>query len=709
MSFVHPALLYALALGAIPIIIYYLMRFRSLKVPWGANYVLERALERLKKHLYLEQIILIALRVLALAALVTAFARPITRAATAALTGTGVHRVLLVDGSYSMLAGEGKKTQWRKAGEVMNKLTATWGRGEKWSLCLAGRAPRWIVGDAPVESAEQSAEIIESLEPEETGISLAAALEEVLNRVGGRKTEIYIVGDDQAVSWRGMDKVEIPAGGDLTFYWVNVSTADRENAAVTRVEVSHERVLAGHPCRVFVRVKNFAETPVEDLEVDIMAGGRHASKKRLSLLPGQEAWAHADIRFEETGSHYVSGRLADDVLPYDNTMSAGLEVTDGLSVLVIRDPAKSGKFDSSFGFLQLMAQVSERMEQSGGTYSRRARFEVLPPCPPDCPGEKMREADIVIVDGGSSLSASLAEKLHGFVRSGGCVLLAPDDTVNSGSWNDILAGSGIMPARLGPLHVEPLGGEEFQQLSRSGFKTAPLRSFETMDDGDITAVRFYSWFELREPAEDCGVLASFNDGSPFALVREQGIGSVILLAAGLNCRNNSLIVRETGYALAARVLMAGHSAGIYPRTVATGVPVKLRLKEEKAPAGVQFDTGGGESRSMNVENTSWGPVATLPGGADRSGHASVLVVRTDGHERFWYGIQGARTDSDLAPMQADLKTRVVEKLELAEAASWDELNTILASSRRGRERYGWVMGVLLALLLGEMAMQRRFV
>ena len=58
MNFFYPSFLWALSLGAIPIIIYYLMRFRSLKVDWGATYVLERALQRLRKKLYLEQLIL---------------------------------------------------------------------------------------------------------------------------------------------------------------------------------------------------------------------------------------------------------------------------------------------------------------------------------------------------------------------------------------------------------------------------------------------------------------------------------------------------------------------------------------------------------------------------------------------------------------------------------------------------------------------------
>ena len=64
MQFHNGDFLWALSLGLVPIIIYYLMRYRSLKITWGANYVLELAMARLRKKFYLDQIILLALGVL---------------------------------------------------------------------------------------------------------------------------------------------------------------------------------------------------------------------------------------------------------------------------------------------------------------------------------------------------------------------------------------------------------------------------------------------------------------------------------------------------------------------------------------------------------------------------------------------------------------------------------------------------------------------
>jgi hypothetical protein len=94
-NFAHPAVLFGLVLGSIPIIVYYLMRFRSLRLPWGADYILERALARRRQKLYLDQIILLALRALVVMALVTAFARPLGKTLTGD-TGGELLRIVVV-------------------------------------------------------------------------------------------------------------------------------------------------------------------------------------------------------------------------------------------------------------------------------------------------------------------------------------------------------------------------------------------------------------------------------------------------------------------------------------------------------------------------------------------------------------------------------------------------------------------------------------
>ncbi len=701
MTFVHPNLLYALALASIPLIIYYLMRFRSLKMPWGATYVLERALARLRKKLYLDQLLLLALRTLAIAALVFGFARPLARPEQAAVAEAGLHRIILVDGSYSMLAEADGTTAWQRGLAIANQLVGTWGRGNRWSLCLATDRLHWLVDDQPLDNPAAAVRELARLEVAETHLPLAVALEELLRRGGSRPTELYIVADDQAAAWEGVDRLAWPEAADWRVFWVNVAGRRRDNLAVTAVRLSQERLLAGHPVRAFVRVANYADRPQEDVEVEILADGRHVARRRLSLLPRQESQVHADVVFAAAGSYHVQARLAADALPFDNQMAAGLEVGDRLELLVLADAERGDRFATHI-FLDLLAKVLKRGEGALAVSASPAAAAVEPGI--------LRQADVVVVDAGTELATpGLVEALKTYVAGGGCLLLAPDDAVQPGEWNRLLGEADLLPARLGARQIEPLGGETYRQLSAGGFAVPALQAFETAVYGDIAATRFYSWFALERLAADAELLATFADGQPFAVRRRgEGVGSVLLLAAGLNCRNNNLLVRETGVALLVRLLLSGFSTGIQPRTVDRQQPIRVELEGETPPVGVQFLFGDDPPVAMAVAGTAAGLVATLPEGAARSGLASVLVVDSAASRRLWLGVQGSRHDSDLTGVKPETMARIRPLLNLREATSWEELDALLAASRRGAERYPWVIALALLFLIGELFMQRRF-
>jgi hypothetical protein len=132
------------------------MRFRSLRVPWGADYILERALARQRRKVYWDQVILLALRALVVMALVVAFARP-QSGKKKELGGDGtVLRIMLVDVSYSMLASDGAQNRRDAAFDTMRELVSKWERGSPWSLYMLDSQPDWVVDQKDVVDAEHS-------------------------------------------------------------------------------------------------------------------------------------------------------------------------------------------------------------------------------------------------------------------------------------------------------------------------------------------------------------------------------------------------------------------------------------------------------------------------------------------------------------------------------------------------------------------------
>ncbi|MBS3763824.1 MAG: hypothetical protein KGZ25_11040, partial [Planctomycetes bacterium] len=83
--------------------------------------------------------------------------------------------------------------------------------------------------------------------------------------------------------------------------------------------------------------------------------------------------------------------------------------------------------------------------------------------------------------------------------------------------------------------------------------------------------------------------------------------------------------------------------------------------------------------------------------------------RQGGTSRVWYGVQGARNDSDLRPMNQQLRSALRNSEDVTEVKGWTELEEILKEKSRGAEWHHWVVAALLLLLVAEMFVERRFV
>ena len=719
MLFTNPAFLWALLLGSVPILIYLLMRYRSLKVRWGANYVLERALERLKNKRYWDQILLIALRCLAIMLIALAFARP---ASTGDVGSTGRHHVVVVDASYSMLAAGDDRTRWESGLQTLTKMAETWPRGDTWSLYLAdeSRPPdqRWLVEGRVVAQPADTVGALNDLQVAEARASIPKALQAVADRFADAKAEVILLADDQRSSWEGIEQVSF-AANPMPIYWINPPLSDRENLAVVSVRAAHRRVLADHPVRVFVEVRNFGKSEANDAQVELLIDGAIAQSETLKLLPGQQSTLHFDLQLPRRGSHYIEARLTEDALAFDNAHTAGLVVSDELNVMVLKDAGPSGTHDSAWRYLAAIQDVQGMTDDMDRPLFTKAPI-VLGKRRPDQPAqphtgpltaEDLKGIDVVVLDGGRTLDTQQAGLLRQFVQGGGGLLLAADQNVQPGVWADTLGGENLLPVQLKAFRSEQGGGPQFRSLDRGQFPAAALQAFESPEmAGDLGNAIFYAWWVVQEPPADARVLARYDNGEPFAIASDRPLGRVVLLTAGLTACWNNLVVRGFFVPLAYRLLFEAASGGVYPRTVGLNEPVRLLVPDPETLKAVTLFSTTGEPVGAPFVSRPAGAVATASAGSDRSGRVSMLVSRTGGKtERVYYGVQGPRVDSDLAGLAAAEKDAATEQLDLQEVANWGELSQRLQAARAGNDWHHWVLMAALAMLVGEKLMERRFI
>jgi len=129
MSFLHPEFLWLIPLVAAPLIIHLLTRLRYRRVRWAAIDFLLNNETKAVRRARLQQILLMILRTLVLAAALMVLLEPILRGSVGRLLGGGNKMVILLDGSASMSSATANGTCFERGKRAALKALAMFPRG----------------------------------------------------------------------------------------------------------------------------------------------------------------------------------------------------------------------------------------------------------------------------------------------------------------------------------------------------------------------------------------------------------------------------------------------------------------------------------------------------------------------------------------------------------------------------------------------------
>ena len=149
LGFGMPALLWGVGLASAPIIIHLLSRRKYREMEWAAMKWLLAALQKNARRIQLEQLILLAVRTALVLCVVLAMAKPFLEGAGAVwFPGKRTHRILVLDGSFSMGYRTTDRDRFERAKEVAQAILHDSRKGDVASLLLMAAPPRVVVGEA---------------------------------------------------------------------------------------------------------------------------------------------------------------------------------------------------------------------------------------------------------------------------------------------------------------------------------------------------------------------------------------------------------------------------------------------------------------------------------------------------------------------------------------------------------------------------------
>jgi hypothetical protein len=540
-TYLFPALLtVGLPLIAIPLVIHLIHLRRRRRIPWAAMEFLLESQKKNKKWIVLKQLLLLALRTLAIAAIVLMLAGPVVQSAWAALFGGGVtHHLILLDDSYSMGDVQNDTPIQQEANRVALQIIRTAvGRGDRQLVTLLpfSVAQRLAAGAGPpIDRAPLTTELVAQLQG--TLARLATSQEtagplDALQAAGrlpkppADETRIaYLISDFRETNWRETEPLRQSAlelqRHCRQLQLVGCADQTRANLAITRLEPQQGVRAAGIETWMEVTLANYGNTPSAPLTVELKHNGAALPAVSFDEIDaGEEATRQFRVSFSAAGSR-LEATIPDDALPVDNVRYFAVQPPAAYPILLIDDSPRNQ--DSRF----LATALDPGGQNLAGWTPQVERVEFLRR------GEDLsRFAAICLLDVGRLEEQELAN-LKSYAESGGGVAIFTGPQVQrdfyNGPFND--AGAGLFPLRIGTP----------SQLLRDADPSEPdvvvgnsplLRVFQGQRNSFLGLVKvdFYHAVDPQWQAADgqqVEVLARLRNRAPWIVRQKYGAGTVI--------------------------------------------------------------------------------------------------------------------------------------------------------------------------------------
>src|SRR5689334_20578715 len=282
MSFLNPFFLFGSLALAIPVLIHLVRREKSEIIPFSSLMFLLKVPKRSIRQQKMKNLLLMALRLLILALLVGAFARPyMTQPAKAAANANSNQgTVLLLDNSYSMQYGDNFKKLKSEAQKRIDALRA----GDRMAIVSFNESAALL--SRPTSDKNALKAVVDTLEPSFGGTRYYEAFtlaDRVLGEFGGDQRQLIIISDFQRNGWNRSSRESV-IGNDVKTETVNLAVKDFNNVGIDSVIVeqptSFTRTYNG---RIIARIHNYSKDKPVVVPVVVTLDDKEVGRKQVTV------------------------------------------------------------------------------------------------------------------------------------------------------------------------------------------------------------------------------------------------------------------------------------------------------------------------------------------------------------------------------------------------------------------------------------------
>ncbi len=628
MHWLHPIWLWGLTALSVPILVHLFSFRRARKVAFSQTAFLQEVRRETKSRSRLRHLLILLMRLLAMAALILAFAEPVFEADR----GTGGHKMvsIYIDNSPSM-QGEGRNGGLLETAKIQATSIVDWYEAtDRFHVLTTG----FLAEDQRMLSQKEALERIALVVPAHAAQPIEAVMMrqmERLQQAGESTPNAFVFSDLQKSSHGNIPRAQAPGDSSLALRFVAQMPVFKPNVRIDSAWFEAPMRLAGRSERLHVRIAHDASRPLQGLPLSLHIDGERVAIGGFDLQPGRATDTVLTYSHPGLGLQHGIIRLDDAPVVFDDAFYMGYEVVEQIKTALVIGDAATVYEEVALGRIFSDEQQFALDIQSEGA----ARFA------------EIERADLVVIAGVRNPSSGWIEVLVNLIEGGGSVLFIPPAGELGTGWGQLMARLGTSgfgpwtaleePVRLGEIHDKhPHFLGVFNNLSERidlpnvrGWHSRPGQSLR----GDRPLLSF--------PGGDAFITAgAFGSGKFYALssplqsewnnLAHHALWVPTLLRMAENARQTPLISATAGRE--SRILIGGAQM----RTDApwTIEPGGLRPAVQNVPGGIAIEIESGSLSPGNYEIVQLDPSGL-------------------GSERYALGVNPDPRESELASWEVD--------------------------------------------------------
>ena len=518
MSFLTPLFFLGVAALAAPVLVHLVRRTRARRVQFPALIFVRQVPQRTIRRRTLHNLLLLALRCLAILLIVIAFTRPFFSGGSAAKDNSAAGAtVILVDNSLSMRREGLFAEAQRRAEAALDEA-----RNDE-QVALVSFDKRYTVVNRFINDKSRVRSGIGSLNAGWDGTDYEQALrgaESLLSEVQttGPK-RIVMISDFQAPGWNPATAT-FKLANDTQLTTLDVGGNNPPpNVAVTNVEARSVVFGQKYLDNVVVHVSNFSDLPKDHVQVEFQINEQTVEKRDISLNSRDSRVVEFSNFNLNDGANRCTINLSSEDFAPDNRFYFTLRRETPAQALIVESAAR-GRSDS----LHLQSALTTN-EDLPYTFTIKSTGAVDP--------ASISDYSLVILNDTGPMSSALADTLTRFVNAGGQLIVSAGPRTQAEGYNASLQQ--ISPAALREA-VQTKAGESVA-ITEVKFDHPIFEVFQ--QSGRLASANVIGYFR-SEPRPNAAVLARFEDGSPALVEARTGKGRVLLFTSSLGPSWNDL-------------------------------------------------------------------------------------------------------------------------------------------------------------------------